>query len=162
MFLQVPFPHGCRSHSSTSAGAKPPSPIQLTTASGSAGREGLAGPSPPPLHPVPSRWMGKGHLEGNGQRCPWTYLSISFCRLRPKGMNKSFTQALRCRDSKLGLSVNQVDDGADLTPGEVQTCGRHPSLTWQPRSPGGSGNGLSPVHRVWSAEARKPRWQRHM
>lgn len=159
--MQVPFPHGCRSHSSTSAGAKPPSPIQLTHGIGQRREGGPGRTQPAPPAPSPVQVDGQGHLEGNGRKCPWTYLSFLFCRLRPRGMNKSFIQVLRCRDSKLGLSVNQVGEGADLTPGQ-QTCGRHPSLTWQPRSPEGSGKGLSPVHRVWSAEARKPRWQRHM
>ena len=40
MFLQVPFPQGCQSHSSTSVRAKPPSPAQLTQGIGQLGEGG--------------------------------------------------------------------------------------------------------------------------
>lgn len=157
MFLQVPFPHGCRSHSLTSARAKPPSPIRLTQGIWQRREGGPGQTQPTSPAPSPVQVDGQGHLGVMAEECPWNYSSLPFCKLRHKEVNKPFTPSLKCQDSDLGLLVNQVEESTVLTPGEVEICGRHPSLAWQPGSPGGSGKGLSPMHRVLSAEARKPR-----
>lgn len=70
MFLQVPFPHGCRSHSSTSDGEKPPSPIQLTHGIRQRREGGPGQTQPTSPAPNPVQVDGQGHLGGDGQKCP--------------------------------------------------------------------------------------------